>query len=990
LPLLAAGPAFAQDIVVTGSRIAQDAPLEPVVTVGGGYLDDRGLTNLGDALNELPGYRGSVTPAGSQNTFGQGVNFIGLFGLGTQRTLTLVDGRRVVSSNLPSVYVNAAPGTQVDLNAVPTILIDRVERVAVGGAPVYGSDAVAGTVNVILKRRMTGLETRATSGITARGDGFRWNLAAAGGLAFAGGRGNVTAAVSYDRMTGVLANDRDFYRANVASAPNPCTVVRAGVCSAINLVSALGPAGRSPATDGRVNSGIGFNDSLGDGFPASILIRDLRVPGMNAGGVLSSGSGAYAWQFAPNGALVPFAKGTIYGAAVPGPLAAGATASGGDGLALNDFNQITSHLKRLNAALFASFDVSDRVTLYADALFYHGQADELVQQPSFNGVLFTGVSGPLTFRADNPFLTDQAKGPLTALGYTSTFQLSRAHADLADLTGWSDSRLYRIVAGAKGKLGSYDFDLSLNYGRNDFTDHGQSIDQQRFVNAVNVTKAGDRIVCSLTPTVTGFPAGQAPIGDPACVPLNLFGAGAPSAAALAYILRQTTSRSRLEQFVASANLGGAPFELLGRPVHFNLGFEHRAESARFTPDGFLQAGQGRSAVMSPTAGSYALNEVFGEVLVPLQPLELFGRVRQVWSSAAPPFTAWAAGGRLTPIEGLSLRGNYTRSFRAPAIQELYAPRTVANVVVTDLCSPANIGAGSVPEVRRANCTAFLARYPNATPLIAANVGAAGYTGGNPTLRNERADSFTYGLALSALPGLTASIDYLSIRIADPITSLTAAQIGQGCFDNPDFDAADPARGNAFCALIRRDAQGQVAGDGQNPGIVTGYDNGKRIEFTGVQASLAYATSLRGVGLPGVFEIGSDLFHVRHRLSDVTGVAPARSDGLVTDPKWQGQLRLRYANKTWGWAANVNYTGSQAISLTGRAEAPNDLREFDRFKPFTTLDLALFAATPDGFRMTLSVTNLFDRVGEEYHGVIIPASINDALGRRLAVSVSKRW
>lgn len=1011
--LLAAAPAHAAEagtsgddtIVVTGSRIPQAAPdaLEPVTTVLGSYLADRSLTNVADALNELPGYRGSITPAGSQNTFGQGVNFIALYGLGSQRTLTLVDGLRMVTSNVPSSFVNAAPGTQVDLNAIPSILIDRVERVAVGGAPVYGTDAIAGTVNVVLKRRMTGLETRATSGVTSRGDNFRWNLSAAGGLDFAGGRGNVTAAISYDRVTGLIANNRDFYAANLAAAPNPCTVVAAGVCSAISLVSALGPAGRTPANDGRVNPDIGFNNSLSDGFPASILIRDLRVPGMNTNGVLSSGTGAFAWQFAPGGSLVPFNKGIIYGASVPGPLAAGATASGGDGLALNDFNQITSHLKRINAALFASFDLSDRVTLFAEGMFYHGQADELVQQPTYNGVLFSGVSGPLTFRVDNPFLTDQAKAQLTTLGYTTTFQMSRANTDLADLTGWSDTRLYRIVAGARGKLGLggryYPFELSLNYGRNDFTDYGQGIDQQRFVNAINVTKVGNQIVCSLTPTVTGLPAGQVPVADPACVPLSLFGSGAPSKEALAYILRDTVSRTRFEQFVVNANIGGAPFDLFGNPVSFNLGFEHHTEKAAFTPDPFLQAGQGRSSVIPATGGSYALDELFGETLVPLiapdndrliHRLELFGRVRKVWSSTNSGFTAWAAGGRIAPIEAVELRGNFTRSFRAPAIQELYSPRTTANLAVSDLCSATNIGLGSAPDIRRANCTAFLARYPNATPLIAATVGAPGYVGGNPNLRNERADSFTYGLALRPVRGLTATVDYLSIRVRDPIASQNAAAIMSGCFDNPDFNAADPANGNVFCSLIRRTDTGQIVADPQNPGITTGYVNGKQIEFGGVQASLAYATSLRGLGLPGTFEIGGDLFHVRYRQSDITGVAPARSDGLVTDPKWQGQVRLRYANKTWGWAANVNYTGSQWISRTATGQSPNDAREFDKFKPFATVDLALFATTTDGFRMTLSVTNLFDRVGEEYYGVIIPASVNDVLGRRMAVTLAKKW
>jgi outer membrane receptor protein involved in Fe transport len=1005
--LIAAPPALADEIVVTGSRIADSEPgsLEPFVTVRGDYLDERGLTNVADALNELPGVRGSITPAGSQNTFGQGVNFIGLYGLGTQRTLTLVDGRRVVSSNVPSAFVNAAPGSQVDLNAIPSILIDRVERIAVGGAPVYGTDAIAGTVNVILKRSMRSLETRATSAVTSRADGFRWNLAAAGGVAFAGGRGSVTAAISYDRQTGVTANQREFYRANLTSLPNPCTTAQPGVCSAFNLVSALGPAGRTPMNDGRVNPAIGFNNSPSDGFPASVLVRDMRVPGMNPGGVISSGAGAFAWQFAPDGSLVPFAKGVIFGAPVPGPLAAGATASGGDGLALNDFTQVTSGLKRLNAALLASFDLTDRVTLFADALFYHGVADELVQQPTFNGVLFTGVSGPLTFRTDNPLLTTQARQQLTVLGYGNTFQLSRANTDLADLTGWSDSKLYRVVAGARGNLGlggrHYAFEISLNYGRNDFTDQGQTIDQQRFVNAVNVTKVSGQTACSITPTVTGLPPGAAPIADAGCVPLNLFGNGAPSPAALAYILRDTTARTRLEQFVVNANLGSSPFEVLGNPLSFNLGFEHHRESASFTPDPFVQAGLGRSVAIAPTRGRYALTELFGEVLVPLiapendrfvHRLDLFGRVRQVWNSAAPGFTAWTAGGRLAPIGGLELRGNFTRSFRAPAIQELYSPRSTATVAFSDLCSPSNIGAGPLPTIRRANCTAFLARYPTATPLIAASVGAPAFVGGNPGLRNESAASFTYGLAVNPrfLPGFRATIDYLSIRIADPISSLGAAQIAQGCFDNPDFDVADPANGNAFCTLIRRTGSGQVAGDPQNPGVITGYVNGKQIRMSGVQAALAYGSGLKRLGLPGTVEIAADVFHLRERLNDVTGIAPSRSDGLATDPKWQAQLRLRYANRTWGWAANVTYVGTQSITRTGGAAAPNDQREFERFRPFATVDAALFSTTATGLRVTLSVTNLFDRVGEEYHGVIIPASINDALGRRFALSVAKTW
>jgi outer membrane receptor protein involved in Fe transport len=123
---------------------------------------------------------------------------------------------------------------------------------------------------------------------------------------------------------------------------------------------------------------------------------------------------------------------------------------------------------------------------------------------------------------------------------------------------------------------------------------------------------------------------------------------------------------------------------------------------------------------------------------------------------------------------------------------------------------------------------------------------------------------------------------------------------------------------------------------------------------------------------------------------VTGVAPARSDGVVGDPRWQGQFRLRYAAAAWGFSAFVNYTGERAVALTGRGDSPNDTREIDHFDPFATVDGALFFKVADAFRLTLSVTNAFNRVGQRYYGYIVPLSVNDPLGRRFAVSVSRAW
>lgn len=978
-------------ITVTGSRIKLPnlQSREPIVTVNAEYIEDRGLTNVADALNEIPGYRGSVTPNGAQGSFGQGVNFINSFNMGSNRTLTLLNGRRVVTSNVSSVFNNASYGTQVDLNVIPTILVDHIDRTAIGGAPIYGSDAIAGTVNIVLKRKYEGFRVLASSGLSERGDNFRYSIQGAGGINFADDRGNITFAVGYEKVDGMLFNDRDFYAVNLGNLSNPSSA----------LAATLGPVGRAPATDGRINAGIGFNDSTTDGFPGNVLVRGVTIPSLTRGGLITSGSQQYNLTFDRSGNLVPFNRGTLFGATITG---AASRASGGDGFNFNDYSQITSDIERINANLFLNFELTDNVRLFAEGMYFRGQGNELVQQPTFNATLFGGVSGPLTFQTSNPFLTTQARNLLTANGYTS-FRLSRANADLADLTGYSKNELYRGVFGIDGdfQVGGRDFnfEVSSNYGRNTFRDFGQNINQQNFINAINVTTNGSgQIVCSAVQNVTG--AG-APIADPNCVPLNLFGEGLSSPASRAYIIQQTSARSVQEQWVINANVGGSPFDLFGNPVGFNVGYEHRMEKSAFVPDAFLAAGLGRSVAIAPTSGQYNLDEVFGEALVPIitpdndfifSKLEAFGRIRYVDNTVNGGFTAWAAGGAFAPIKDVEFRGNFTRSFRAPAVTELFAPRTNIFTTVPDLCSPANIGAGSVPAVRTANCTAFLAAYPTATPLAASLATVPGVSGGNPNLDNEKADSYTLGGILRPrfIPGLSIAVDYLNIALTNPISSLNATTIASGCFDNTDFDTTDPANGNQFCSLIRRDSAGQVVVDPTNPAVTTGFVNGKQIKFSGFQGVIDYETRLEKIGLPGTLELGVDVFYVKSRLIDITGVAPAESHGIVGDPIWQGQGRIRYTTKEWGMSANINYVGEQLISRFNRGGSPNDTREFDHYDPYTTVDASIFFKTEDDFRLTLSVTNLFDRIGQEYFGYYIPGSVSDSFGRRFTISVSKEF
>lgn len=999
-------PAPADDIVVTGTRIrAADHPqVEPLVAIDKSYLAERGLFNLGDVLRESPGVRGSASPNGAQNVFGQGANYANLYGLGVNRTLTLVNGRRVVTSAVPSSAALASPGTPTDLNVFPTILVERVDRLSVGGAPVYGTDAIAGTINVILKKRMTGLDTEAVAGITGEGDNQRLSLQAAGGFDFADGRANLTAAVGWSRSEGVLANQRSFYRANVFSLTNPCSTFGAGqVCTSANTPLYLGnygTPGRTPATDGRLNPGIGYNNSATDGNPGSVLVANANFWSLTTGGLIinpaavpfaSAGvpvNGLPYGRFDPNGNIVPYNTGTVYPSG---------RASGGDGYRPNDYAQITSTLERVNAAAFFTFDLTDRIRFFAEGLYANTRADQLAASPLNNSVIQGGANGYLTFSVNNPMLTQQARDWFAANGYTSTFTISRTNADIVDISGKSETDVYRAVGGLEGKfdLGgrTWNFEAYVNYGRSDVVDRVQDINQQAFINAING--------CSTTPTVRLNGALTAPVADAACQPLNLFGEGRSSAAARAYVTQNTVTRSRLQQTVANFNVGGSPFDLNGNPVSLNFGFEHHTETGRFTPDAFIQAGRGRSAPVTPTAGSYRMNEEFVEVLVPIvtpqndsaiSRLEVFGRLRNVDNSTNGTFQAWAAGGSFAPIADVELRGNFTRSFRAPSITELYTLRTVGNFTVPDLCSAANINAGSAPAVRAANCAAFLAKYPNATPLSAATVSVPGFFGGNPDLRNEVADSFTYGVVLRPrfAPRLMLSVDYVNIKVTDPITILTPSAIASGCFDNITFDAGNPAKGNPFCALIQRDANGQVISNSSNPGLTAGYVNGKRLKMDAVQGTLNWWAPLHGLGPDGRVALGADVFVLRNRLLDTSGVAPTQSEGLFGDPKFQAQVRASYDSAVWGAQATVNYTGTQAFAYTNRGAQPNDVRELDHYDPYATVDAGLWFKTADRFRLTLSVTNLFNRVGQKYNGTIIPTSINDALGRRFAIGVRKAY
>jgi len=715
-----------------------------------------------------------------------------------------------------------------------------------------------------------------------------------------------------------------------------------------------------------------------------------------------------ALQFDPNGNLVPFNQGV---------LSVGTSGSQGDGFRFNDFSQITSDLNRTIVNAFLTFELTPNIELFAEGTYFSSRADELVQQPTFNSSLFGGSSGALAFSSNNPLLTPQARDALLSRGVTQ-FQISRASLDLADLTGFNETKIYRLVGGIRGDFQmfgrDFNFEAYANWGEADSVDFGQNLNNQNFINATNVAVGpGGQIVCTTAPTRTGgngFAApGGTPIADPACVPLNLFGEGLASQAARDYVIADTQVDSRQRQEVYNINFGGSLFDIWGGPVAFNIGYEHRKEFARFTPNAFLQAGQGRSVPITPLQGEYNLDEVFGEIQVPLvspetdlsflQSLQVFARGRYVDNTVNGGFFSWAAGGSIAPVADIEFRGNFTRSFRSPAITELFLPLVSAFSTVPDLCSVANRNAGPAPGVRAANCAAFLAAFPTSTPDPAATATVPSLSGGDPNLANEQADSYSLGVILRPrwVPRLSLTVDYISITLRDPIANLSVAQIASACFDNTEFNTADLLNANPFCSRITRDpATGRVSSTPAAPGVRTGFVNGNEIQFRGIQGTINYSLPISGFGFDGRLELGGDWLYVRKRLNDITGVAPLRSDGTIGDPEWSGQLRIRYEEDQWGLNTTINYVGEQLFSRASRVPgAPGaafglDVREIDELDDYVTVNQSIFFEPAESVRITFSVTNLLNRRFERYFGEPIPASFNDLLGRRFAASARLRF
>ncbi len=950
-----------EEIVITGSRIARpalDNP-QPTTTLDATTLNNRGYPDIARALNELPGFSvpGS-SPIGDQgNGFGVGQNFVNLYGIGSQRTLTLVNSRRFVAANPATIFSSADAGTQVDLNTIPTKLIQRVETISIGGAPIYGADAIAGTVNIILRRDFEGLEVDGQAGVTERGDLGNQRVRALFGKNFAGGRGNITVNAEYNHDDGLLGNQRSIVRRQ------------------LGFIAPLDPS--SPFDQVLVDNTRTYLGTTG----GIAFIRDAaRLTPAQAGGTTSvvRNAAGQIVAFDPSGNLTPFNIGT--------PTRDPTTFLGGDNLNFADISNLRAETNRFNAVMLGKYEVSDGIEVFGEAWYSKTKATNLAGQPVYNTNFFSAspqgtfdVNGNYIVPLSNPFLTPQARAlivqNLTAAGLPASdndvFYLGRANTDLVSGVAKLNQDLYRFVGGVRGdfNLGErkFEWEVSANYGRTKSRSLQPSLVEPNLRRALNAGfDASGNIVClpfNPDPTNPASPPNLPEYNgtiSTTCAPLNLFGSGAPSQAARDYVTTNARTTAITSQRDILATLTGSLFSLPGGEFAISVGYENRREYSRFSPDRFYTEALGRSIPILGLRGSYTTNEVFGEFRAPLigpdqnipliHELEVNAAGRYVDNSVAGGDFTWTAGGRWAPIDGIAIRGNYTRAIRAPAVTELFAANQPAFDGGFDPCDQQNLNSGPNPAVRQANCAA--AGLPTDFSSLINSVTVPITVLGNRDLQNERAKSWTVGGLITPrqLPGLALSVDYININLRDTIVASSAEDVLRGCYDATDYP------NNLYCSLITRDP---TAGDnfGQVVTLQEPFINQGGLRFEAIEVEASYTRRIGSVGVTASANY-QHIIRADERISEATPWSSTRGEiGSSID---RFNINLTLERGAFSWFNQVQYIGP-AVFDANDTDTSRDIRRIGSYGIWNT---AFIVKASDNFDFRFNIDNVTD-VGVPY-------------------------
>ena len=886
------------EVVVTGSRIRTD-PLKhgaPVTHVDAADIARTGLTSIADVLQKLPGSTGGINSRNNKSGnngnppdgggVGAGSAEIDIRYLGSRRTLVLVDGQR---------YINGAAASgvpaAVDLNSIPEGMIERVEVLRDGASAIYGSDAIAGVVNIITKKRQDGFRISAQAGRYDESDGATQFYDASYGKSFDDG-GAFIAGLSYARQDPIFKGDRSLY-----AYPTPGATACDSSCSSAtplgrfivqNEVSgeSLNLTLKNPVLTGTAPS-IDLNDPTGDSsdFKAFTTADRFNFSPYNYILTPNRRLGAFVTYTRPLGENTHFTLKTLY-------------------------NERKSSNQAAPLPLFVGPDAG-------------------------NGNLLDTIS----IDATNPY---------NPFGYTLD----------AGGTGGAGSN-YAFIARRVVEIGPrhFDQDVKTFYANAGLDGQVEAFGKTWFWDS-NVVFATNKAEQTMSANVNAFKLAKAlgPVADCTgdCVPFNIFGGvGSITQDMINYVVFKQHDSSEQGMVDVSANITGTLMELPAGPLGVAVGYEGRRLSGRFDPDPVVAAGYGSDIPAQPARGAYTVNEVYGEINVPIlkdlpgaQLLETSFAVRYFDYSTSGSDSTMKAGLSWKPVKDLRLRATYAEGFRAPSIGELYGAPSRYDAGLNDPCSDFNNSGVSQTVID--HCITL------GVPANGSYVQSGGQlgvlTGGSKTLSPETSKSYVAGFAYA--PGwasdrawsksLSLEADYYSITVDNAIASPSADVLINTCVDTLDSVA---------CGAITRSVTGQIT---QIRGTL---QNIASIESAGIDLSLAYQAPPTPLGDFGVLLTANFLGEYSVKTPSATGVTTVAYKGTETGEQAYPKQKT---NLTVTWQKDNLFA-----SLTGRyiGDVIETAADDNRMSSVVFTDLQ-FGWAPKRFNgkyeITAGVNNLFDK------------------------------
>ncbi|MDB5689829.1 MAG: TonB-dependent receptor [Sphingomonas bacterium] len=931
------------EIVVTGSLIQRpnNSSASPIVTFSDQAIKETGAVNVVDALNQIP----SFTTAGNGNTGGAGGggrSTVSLHGLGSNRNLVLLDGRR-----LPVSDING----NVDINILPDAILGGVDVITGGASAVYGSDAISGVVNFKTVRRLDGVRVDIQNGISERGDAYKLNGSLSFGTTFAEDRGHVVAAFSYAEQNPVNGSTRPFFYDKT-----PSSFVGTGtfVPSATNAPTAA--AVRSVFARYGVTSAInpllnlGFNDD-----------RTLYV---------QTGAANYKGPRDGNGYLL---------------------VANNVRMPVGQQIQFQNGLKRKTAFLKGDYDLSPSLTVYGQFMYV-----DLAVRTEQGGSL-TQFGTLTTIPVTNPFIPADLRTVLASRpNAAAPFSWNGRYVGVP-FKGFNENfDVQQYLGGVRGDIAAgWTFDAYVAY---DESKHDQDIT--------------DAVLKSRVQTLLNAADGGASICAGGFNPFGDTNARALSPACRDYITKTGFSREKLSQTQAQAQINGKLFDLGAGPAQVAFVGGYRRNTYDYVPDSDLSAQNIESVIASaPASGQISVREIAAQIDVPLladrpffHELGIGAAVRYSDYSVTGSVTSYEADARWSPVEALLIRGSYQRAVRAPNIGELFTPASGTQLVIgtppgslgdpCDVRSTARAGANAarVATLCVAQGVPAQALGSYTFPTTATGQTITGNTGVTP----EKADTFNIGAVFNspAREGLfgdfTLSVDYYNIKIRNVISNVPGLTVLSKCFNldgtNPGYDVA-----NSYCALIQRDATGQIVT------VATPYLNIGGLKTDGIEVQANWSVAAPFLGGSSRLFVNSGVDWTRNYkvqllpgtpFLDYTGIS--NGSALPTSvppratPKWKALTSFGYRSDAaniglrWRYQSKLDDVSAVLTPATAQIGVPS----------YGLWDLFGSFKVNRDFELRGGVTNLFDKdlpfVASSQNGTDV--ALYDPIGRSFYAGV----